>query len=1059
MSVVDDWNLQLETGDILPQGDERPPLFTLEHRIDLLCRGRGHSVAFTVSNDTIFIATSRNYLLRHDPSGTISELEITKVLDTKVRRLFVDPTGEHALILLQFGSGANAVEMYYLDSSWKKPRPIAKLKGIMVTSIAWNTSVSGATTTSMCEALIGTATGSLILLSLDNKASNKKERVDQMYELHNEFADNTSPIAGLAILNLSRGKKLVLALCGTKVHLFSNNTNTTSCSLDDVFQSSAAVSVIDLPLDAPAAQLQLLSSLGNSSYHHRHSSSGGGERENSLPFAVLSPSGIYMAKLDTSPTGISDDAERLRQAVLLPSAVFDMNNTASKNIERPMSMALTQYHLVLLYPTRLQFINRTSKRQVQVLSVDQFATPMRGMTALPLGLTRDPSHGGVYVLAGDDCFEVESVQEDGDMWQVLIEKGDFNGALVFAQNARQRNAIYLAHGEALLEQGRAVEAAPIMGRLTSAVPSFEDLAVRLLESEGGGSEALALFLQSRLDTLGKEDAAQATLVATWLTELYLDTLNHALLQRGTNGGKPGHLQDKQGDAADQAAARLCDFLTKYVHILDPGTTISLLAGYGRTEELTHYAKCRGDAEAVIEHLLAAGEVEKVLEVLRKPSVSEELAYKFASALAKANPGATVQSWIDASPPLDPRRLLPALLHFGELSVEGGGGGGGGTSNNATITYSPQEERMAASAGRKDALKYIWYCIYRLETTDTAVHNLAFSLLSVEPSDEGRLLEYVGGPGRGVLGKPLFDPIYGLRLAQQMGRKRVAVSLLEELGMFDDAVNLALTFDRDLAVNVARQACEDVGDVVVGRKLWMVIARHIIEDAAAAADVGENDEEKNKQQQREAINKATQLLEESNGVLRIEDILPMFPDFVEIDAFRDAVCSSLERYNREIQELRSEMSLASKTAQIMRDGLKKLEGRVAAVDPSAAKCARCDRIVAQPSPTAAGPSGGCLPKYYVFPTGNVFHGSCLCVEVAGLVPRIQAKRIQDLQQKLAQMVEGSYGGGTSDEDTVAELRGQLEREVCSEDPYCGEMCAEFIKKPFIVSEEENKGWEL
>lgn len=914
----------------------------------------------------------------------------------------------------------------------------------------------------MCEALIGTATGSLMLLSLDNKTSNKKERVDQMYELHNEYADNTSPIAGLAILNLSRDKKLVLALCGTKMHLFSN---TNSSSLDAVFQSSSSVSVIELPLDAPAAQLQLLSSSSNN--HHRHSSSSSVGGEHSLPFAVLSPSGIYMGKLDTSPTGISDDAERLRQTVLLPSAVFDMNNISSTSttIERPMSMTLTQYHIVLLYPTRLQFINRTSKKQVQVLSVDQFATPMRGMTALPLGLTRDLSQGGVYVLAGDDCFEVESVQEDRDMWQVLVEKGDFSGALVYAQNARQRNAIYLAHGEALLEQGRVVEAAPVLGRLTSAVPSFEDLAVRLLESEGGGgggSEALALFLQSRLDTLGKEDAAQATLVATWLTELYLDMLNHALLQRGTTGsGKPGHHQDKEGDAADVAAARLCDFLTKYVHILDPGTTISLLAGYGRTGELTHYAKCRGDAEAVIEHLLAAGEVERALEVLRKPSVSEELAYKFASTLAKANPAATVQSWIDASPPLDPRRLLPALLHFGELSIGGRGGGGGvtrsGTLTTTTTAYSPQE-RMVASAGRKDALKYIWYCIYRLETTDTAVHNLAFSLLSVDPGDEGRLLEYIGGPGRGMLGKPLFDPIYGLRLARQRGRKRAAVSLLQELGMFEDAVSLALMFDRDLAVNVARQGCDDVVDVVMGRKLWMVIARRVIEDAAAAAvdDGGETDEEKSKQQQREAINKATQLLEESNGVLRIEDILPMFPDFVEIDAFRDAVCSSLERYNREIQQLRSEMSLASKTAQIMRDGLKKLEGRVAAVDTSAAHCARCDRIVAQPPPTAAGPSGGCLPKYYVFPTGNVFHGSCLCVEVAGLVPRIQARRIQDLQQELVKMVEGS---SDNDEKAVAELRIQLEREVCSEDPFCGELCAGYIMKPFVVSEEENKGWEL
>ena len=34
---------------------------------------------------------------------------------------------------------------------------------------------------------------------------------------------------------------------------------------------------------------------------------------------------------------------------------------------------------------------------------------------------------------------------------------------------------------------------------------------------------------------------------------------------------------------------------------------------------------------------------------------------------------------------------------------------------------------------------------------------------------------------------------------------------------------------------------------------------------------------------------TALLESARGAVRIEDILPLFPDFVEIDAFKDAIC--------------------------------------------------------------------------------------------------------------------------------------------------------------------------
>ena len=42
-------------------------------------------------------------------------------------------------------------------------------------------------------------------------------------------------------------------------------------------------------------------------------------------------------------------------------------------------------------------------------------------------------------------------------------------------------------------------------------------------------------------------------------------------------------------------------------------------------------------------------------------------------------------------------------------------------------------------------------------------------------------------------------------------------------------------------------------------------------------------------QGERVREVSALLEESRGALRIEDVLPLFPDFVEIDAFKDAVC--------------------------------------------------------------------------------------------------------------------------------------------------------------------------
>jgi hypothetical protein len=77
-------------------------------------------------------------------------------------------------------------------------------------------------------------------------------------------------------------------------------------------------------------------------------------------------------------------------------------------------------------------------------------------------------------------------------------------------------------------------------QLTSTVPSFEELALRLMET--GESEAVLAFLTTRLDTLGREDRAQATMVATWLTELLLDQVNRALLDQRDPEGEARYAQ-------------------------------------------------------------------------------------------------------------------------------------------------------------------------------------------------------------------------------------------------------------------------------------------------------------------------------------------------------------------------------------------------------------------------------------------------------------------------------------------------------------------------------------
>ena len=55
-----------------------------------------------------------------------------------------------------------------------------------------------------------------------------------------------------------------------------------------------------------------------------------------------------------------------------------------------------------------------------------------------------------------------------------------------------------------------------------------------------------------------------------------------------------------------------------------------------------------------------------------------------------------------------------------------------------------------------------------------------------------------------------------------------------------------------------------------------------------------------------IKEAIKILKDSNDLLKIEDILPLFPDFTTIDDFKKEICEALEEYNLKIDGLKEEI---------------------------------------------------------------------------------------------------------------------------------------------------------
>lgn len=102
--------------------------------------------------------------------------------------------------------------------------------------------------------------------------------------------------------------------------------------------------------------------------------------------------------------------------------------------------------------------------------------------------------------------------------------------------------------------------------------------------------------------------------------------------------------------------------------------------------------------------------------------------------------------------------------------------------------------------------------------------------------------------------------------------------------------------------------------------------------------------------------------ENTDLLKIEDILPFFPDFVVIDDFKEEIAHALEEYSTHIDELKSEMDEATKAAESVQQDILALKNRFITVN-SNALCSKCEQLLL-------------TRQFYVFPCHHSFHADCL-----------------------------------------------------------------------------------
>ncbi|TKY69334.1 Vacuolar protein sorting-associated protein 18-like [Spatholobus suberectus] len=960
--------------------DQGRQVFTVDLLERYAAKGRGDITCMAAGNDVIVIGTSRGWIIRHDFRVGDSydiDLSVGRPGDQSIHRVFVDPGGSHCIATVVGPGGA---ETFYTHAKWTKPRVLSKLKGLVVNAVAWIR--QQITEVSTKEVILGTENGQLHELAVDEK--DKKEKyikfLFELKELPEAFMGLQMEMA--SIINGTR--YYVMAVTPTRLYSF-----TGFGSLETVFSSY---------LDRTVHFMELPGNILKSELHFYI------KQRRAVHFAWLSGAGIYHGGLNFGGQSSSSGNENFIEN----KALLDYSKLSEgAEVVKPNSMALSEFHFLLLLGNKVKVVNRISENIIEELQFDQNSdSASKGI----IGLCSDATAGLFYAYDENSIFQVSINDEGRDMWKVYLNMKEYAAALANCRDPFQRDQVYLVQAEAAFSSKDYFRAASFYAKINF-ILSFEEVTLKFISA--GEQDALRTFLLRKLDNLEKNDKCQITMISTWATELYLDKINRLLLEDDS-------ALENSNSEYQSIIKEFRAFLSDSKDVLDETTTMKLLESYGRVEELVYFASLKGQYEIVVHYYIQQGEAKKALEVLQKPSVPVDLQYKFAPDLIALDGYETVESWM-ATKNLNPRKLIPAMMRY--------------------------SSEPHAKNETHEVIKYLEYCVHRLHNEDPGVHNLLLSLYAKQEDDNTllRFLQFKFGKGPENGPEFFYDPKYALRLCLKEKRMRACVHIYSMMSMHEEAVALALQVDSELAMAEADKV-EDDEDL--RKKLWLMIAKHVVEQEKGT--------------KRENIRKAIAFLKETDGLLKIEDILPFFPDFTLIDDFKEAICSSLEDYNKQIEQLKEEMNDATHGADNIRKDISALAQRCTVID-------RDEECGLSEVRTLF----ACLQNV-VAPTSKqrsvIIALAHTVIQIESVGKMLQAEYILDLQKQLTLMgseARRESNGTLSSEEsipsmtTVDKLRSQLDDAIASECPFCGDLMIREISLPFIRPEEEQHvlSWEI
>lgn len=185
--------------------------------------------------------------------------------------------------------------------------------------------------------------------------------------------------------------------------------------------------------------------------------------------------------------------------------------------ETPLSLVLTKFHILLLYPSMLKIICVLNET---VIHEESFSSTYGRV----LGLCRDPIRGAVWMYTELAVYRYKITLEDRNIWEIYLKKKDFDKARLYAGNdVIKQDRTVCEEALHYFSRGDFKASAQLFAFAKS--KTFEEIALKFIELRDKDQEALKEYLLCKLSTLSPvKERTQIIILLLWLFEILLNQL-------------------------------------------------------------------------------------------------------------------------------------------------------------------------------------------------------------------------------------------------------------------------------------------------------------------------------------------------------------------------------------------------------------------------------------------------------------------------------------------------------------------------------------------------------